>query len=263
MAPTVTGTNFNAPFNVSATFSNPGGTCTPGEYRQLVKGTFKVNGTTLDHVLCGQVKLQPNVLNEDGCPSGSCTAYGHRACPQDPIDQYLPQRGDGCDFMMYDAPGFSNISKGKTYSVDLSFEGRLINTAPGGTILISKTWTTTGSVVTMEPPAVASTTSLQAADKIVGVHLTHNSESGAPELHVVVTRPTGLPPLDAAAITLVMVDAAGHRAKPSRTADVHEIGNRARATASFVYTLGPGEITPASVEMTVHGGQVKMKVEKR
>lgn len=263
VAPTVNGTNFNAPFNVTATFSNPGGSCAPGEYRQYVKGTAKVGGTTLDHVLCGSVKLMPNVFQEDGCPSGSCTAYGHRTCPQDAIDQYLPQRPDGCQFSMYDAPGFSNIAKGKSYSLDFTFEGKLINVAAGNTVLATNIWTTTGSAQTMETPPLASTIGLQPADKIVGVHLTHNSESGAPELHVVIVRPGGLPPLDAAAVTLVMVDAAGHRTKPPRPPEVHEIGNSARVTASIVYTLDPGGAKPVRVEMATNGGQVTMKVEQR
>ena len=263
VAPAVSGTKFNAPFNVTATFSNPGGSCAPGEYRQLVKGTFRVDGTTLDHVLCGPVKLAPTVLQEDGCRPTTCTAYGYRVCPQHPFNQFLPQRSDGCEFKMYDAPGFNNISKGKTYNLDLTFEGTLIDTASGGKPLVTRSWTTSGSVKTMDTPAPAPTVSLQDADKIVGVHLTHNSESGAPELHVVIVRPAGLSPLDAAAITLVMVDAAGHRAKPSRPPAVYEIGNGARATASFVYTLGPGEITPVRVEMAVNGGQVTMRVEQR
>lgn len=263
VAPAVNGTKFNAPFNVTATFSNPGGSCAPGEYRQFVKGTFKVDGTTLDHVLCGPVKLAPTVFQEDGCRPTTCTAYGYRACPQHPYNQFLPQRNDGCDFKMYDAPGFSNISKGKAYSIDLTFEGKLIDTAAGGKVLVAKLWTTSGSAKTMVTPPPASTARLQDADRIVGVHLTHNSESGAPELHVVIARPVGLPPLDAGAIALVMVDAAGHRAKPPRPPAVYEIGNDARATASFVYTLDPRAMTPVRVEMAVNSGQVTMKVEQR
>ena len=82
---------------------------------------------------------------EDGCPSASCTAYGHRSCPQDPIDQYLPQRSNGCEFSMYDAPGFNNITKGKTYNLDLTFQGQLINVT-SNTALATNTWTTSGRI---------------------------------------------------------------------------------------------------------------------
>jgi hypothetical protein len=263
VAPAVNGTKFNSPFYVTATFSDTGGNCAAGEYRQSVKGTFTVSGTVLDHVLCGSVKLLPNVLLEDGCPSGSCTAYGHRSCPQDPIDQYLPQRNNGCEFKMYDAPGFSNISKGYTYNLDLTFEGKLVNVTAGNAALVTKSWTTSGSKQILETPATTATVGLQPTDRIVGAHLTRNSESGAPELHVVIVRPADLLPLDAAALSLVMVDAAGHRAKPSRAPAIHEVGNSARATASLVYTLGPADITPVRVEMAVNGGQVTLKVEKR
>lgn len=260
VAPAQHATNFDAPFTLAATFS---GSCAQGEYRQYVKGTFKVNGSTLDHILCGPVKLQPAVFLEDGCPSGSCTAYGHRSCPQHPYDQYSPSRSDGCQFQMYDAPGFKNIQQGKTYNLDLTFEGKLINVASGGTVLVSSTWTTTGSTTVRETPASPAAVAFDDNDKIIGAHLTHNSESGAPELHVVVVRPAGRPPLDAAAITVEMLDKSGRRAKPQQAPAVYEVGNPARSTASIVYPLSPGEITPARVELAVHGGQVTMSVEQR
>jgi hypothetical protein len=194
-APAVNGTKFNSPFYVTATFSDTGGNCAAGEYRQSVKGTFTVSGTVLDHVLCGSVKLAP------------ITA--------------------------------------------------------GNAVLVTKSWTTSGSKQILETPATTATVGLQSTDRIVGAHLTRNSVSGASELHVVIVRPADLLPLDAAALTLVMVDAAGHRAKPSLAPVVHEVGGSARATASFVYTLGPADITPLRVEMAVNGGQVTLKVEKR
>src|SRR4051812_831234 len=259
IAPALHGTNFNSSFGTTATFS--GGNCAPGEYRQSVKGTLKVNGTTLDHILCGSVLMSPTVFQEDGCPSGSCTAYGHRSCPQDPIDQYLPDRATGCQFSMSDAPGFSNISSGKTYNVDLSFEGKLIDTSRGGAVLVSGAWSTSGST-TMSKTMSATPVGLAPSDRIIGVHHVRNAESGATELHIVIVRPPGQPPLDAAAVPLALIHADGLRTLPSQPPSVYEVGNRARSTVSIVYTLAPGA-APVNAELMLNGGLVTMKVKAR
>lgn len=259
VAPAVHDRNFNAPFNVSATFS---GDCGQGEYRQYVKGTFKVNGTVLSHILCGPVVLLPGAFQEDGCPPTGCTAYGYRICPAHPCNQFLPSRSDGCEFKMYDAPGFSNVSAGNTYSVDLAFEGKLINAAQRGAVLISKSWTSSGSIVAESHSTIAGV-GLGPADKIVGAFYTHNSDSGTPELHVVVSRKAGLPPLDGASFAVTMLDAAGHRAKPPHPPAVHEVGNLARVTTSVVYALPHGQWTPQRVELAVSHGVVTLRVQQK
>jgi hypothetical protein len=260
IAPAVHRTNFNSSFGTTATFS--GGNCAPGEYRQYVKGTFKVNGTTLDHILCGSVRLLETVFQEDGCPSGSCTAYGHRSCPQDAIDQYAPDRARGCQFSMSDAPGFSHIEPGKTYNLDLSFEGKLIDTSRGAAVLVSSAWTTSGSTTVPATVATAKTVGLAATDSIVGAHRARNAESGATELHIVIIRPAGQPPLDAAAVPLVLIDAAGRRLPTSQPPSVYEVGGRARSTVSIVYTLA-GASVPVTAELMVNGGLVTLKVDTR
>jgi hypothetical protein len=258
----VHGTNFNSSFGATATFS--GGNCTPGEYRQYVKGTFKVNGATLDHILCGSVRLLETVFQEDGCPSGSCTAYGHRSCPQDAIDQYAaPDRATGCQFSMSDAPGFRNITPGKTYNLELSFEGKLIDTSRGNAVLVSGGWTTSGSTTVPETVATAKAVGLAATDRIIGVHRARNAESGADELHIVIIRKAGQPPLDPAAVPLMLVDDAGGRLAPSQPPSVHEVGGRARSTVSIVYALDPDAAPPANAELMLNGGLVTMKVNTR
>jgi hypothetical protein len=253
-------TNFDAPFTVAATFS---GTCGEGEYRQYAKGVLKVNGSTLDFTMCGTIKLQPDVFHEDGCPPTVCTAYGYRTCPAHPYNQYTPDRSTGCQFQSYDAPGFKNVVKGSTYNLDVTFQGTLIDVARGGAVLVSNTWTTTGSTTVTETPVAMAAVGFDKHDRIIGVHLTHNSESGAPELHVVIVRPPGRPPLDAAAMKLEMLDTTGRRATPQHAPAVHEVGNLTRSTVSIVYTLAPGEMPPARVELAMNGGVVKMKVEQR
>jgi hypothetical protein len=265
VVPAVAGIKFTAPFTTKATFTaGIGETCAPGEYRQYVKGTFKVNGMVLDHVLCGSVKLSTSVYLEDGCPSGSCTAYGHRSCPQDQYDQYLPQRPDGCQFSMYDAPGFTNISTPGNYSLDLSFQGKLINTASGGAVLVSGIWTTTGSTIVKDVLASASVAQfgLAGTDKIIGAHSERNAETGESELHIVITRPPDQPQFNASKMKLSLIDAAGVNAALSAPPAVYEVGGLGRSTVSIVYKL-PSERTPERVALSVNGGQVTMKVEKR
>lgn len=260
--PAAHGADFNAPFTATATFS--GGNCAVGEYRQYVKGTFKVDGSVLDHVLCGQVHMSADVFLEDGCPNGSCTAYGHRTCPQHPYDQFLPQRATGCDFSMSDAPGFSNVTRGKTYSLDLAFQGKLIDTSRGGAVLVSKDWTTTGSQLVAETTASQPPVSLAANDKIVGAHHKQNVESGAMELHIVVARPAGLPPLDVSGMTLSLTDAAGHSIKPpSAPPSVYEVGSKRRSTVSIVYTLAAGAAPPARAQLAINNGLVTITVSPR
>jgi hypothetical protein len=43
----------------------------------------------------------------------------------------------------------------------------------------------------------------------------------------------------------------------------HKETNLARSTASIVYPLAPGEMTPAGVELVMNSGVVTMKVEQR
>lgn len=259
VAPVLHQSSFNAPFHVSATFA---GDCGKGEYRQYVKGTFKADGSTLSHVLCGSVVLLAGVFQEDGCPPTGCTAYGYRSCPAHPYNQFLPSRGDGCEFKMYDAPGFSNVSPGHTYSIDLSFEGKLVNTAQNGAVLISNSWTSSGSIVANVHSTLAAV-GLQRLDRIVGAFFTHNASTGVPELHIVISRKAGSPPLDARAFAVTMMDAAGRRVKPPKPPVVHEVGNLSRVTASVIYALPPGQWTPLRVDLAVSHGVVTLKVQQK
>jgi hypothetical protein len=253
--------SFKASFGTTATFS--GGDCAPGEYRQYVKGTFKANGSTVQHVLCGSVILLPAVFQEDGCPPNGCTAYGYRRCPQNPINQYTPLRASGCQYSMNDMPGFSNIQSKTTYNVDLSFEGKLIDTSRGGLVLVTGAWTTSGSTTVEEFQLSASSVGLTATDRIIGVHRARNEETGAAELHVVITRPAGQPRFDAAAIKLTLIDGAGLRAPQPQSPAVYEVGNQTRSTVSIVYTLAAGASTPVKAELEANSGLVTLKVADR
>jgi hypothetical protein len=259
VAPTLQGTTFNAPFNNSATFS---GDTHLGEYRQYVKGTFSVNGSTLAHLLCGTTYMSAANYLEDGCPPNVCTAYGYRSCPQHPYNQFLPlPRSTGAQFAMYDAPGLSNVTAGSTYAINLSFRGQLINTSTRA-VLVTNDWTAQGSTTVPQNTPKTAPVALAAADKIVGVHRAFNT-SGAAELHLVIARPPGRPPLDPASITLTLIDAAGGRSIPSQSPAVHEFGNKRQATASFVYLLDAGADAPVSVELILRGSVLIMAVKHK
>lgn len=265
LAPTPTGQKYTAAFTNKATFlAASGETCAPGEYRQYVKGVFKVQGAVLTHVLCGPVTLRADAYLEDGCPSGSCTAYGHRSCPLTALDFYAPSQATGCNFSMFDEPGFHNVSKTYRYDVALDFKGQLINTAAGGAVLQEKLWSVTGSIVVPAlAGAAAAAVELMETDKIVMAFQTRNADSGAPEFHIVITRLAGQPPLDAASLGLTLLDASGQPVQPSAAPAVHEVAGRVRSTANVVYPLAPSANAPVLMRLAVNGALVTMKVGVR
>lgn len=265
LVPVLSGVKYTAQFTNTATFlAGSGETCAPGEYRQYVKGVFRAGGSVLTHILCGQVTLRADAYLEDGCPSGSCTAYGHRSCPVNPIDLYTPTQATGCNFSMLDEPGFHSVLKGTSYGIALDFKGQLINTAAGGAVLQEKLWSVTGNTV-VPPSADAATPAvkLMDTDKIVMAFNTQNADSGAPEFHLIITRPAGRPPLDPASLGLTLQDASGQTVKPSAAPAVHEVAGRVRSTANVVYPLAPGANLPALTHLAVNGAIVTMKVGKR
>ena len=134
-----------APFDMKASFTSSTNSCADGEYRQFVKGVFKIDGVAIEHVLCGQVLLSPDQLQEDGCPPPGCSAYGYRSCPEHPYNQFLPTRATGCTYEGYDAPGLT-ADPGQTVEMDLTFEAFLLNTATGEH-LASANWKVVGLAV--------------------------------------------------------------------------------------------------------------------
>ena len=251
--PSDQGDNFVGPFAVSATFTNSaGGGCENGEYRQLVKGQFSVDGSVLTHFLCGSTPLSPAAYQEDGCPPGACTAFGYRACPAISWSQYTPDQATSARFAMYDQPGFVNLASGNTYSVYLQFQGQLVDTATGAT-LAAQAWSVEGQM--MAPERMVDTLhDFQPSDRLVGVHLSRNLADDGPEVHVVIARAPGSPRLDPNAVKLTLVDAKG---QPVATAEpaAHEVGGHRGTTASIVHHLLSGQGTPVKATLDI-GGQV-------
>ncbi len=275
LAPTLNGSTFTAPFTNTATFTNDSSVnCSSGEYRQYVMGAFMVNGSVITHVLCGSTVMSSNVYQEDGCPSGSCTAYGHRSCPPSDLDKYMTgqvtDQATGCGFTMTDAPGFTNVSAQNSYTVNLSFQGSLIDMS-NATTLVTRSWTVSG-VLAATSPAVSSSAAtsgkgrcgcsgLQDGDRIVAVHAARNLISHELEAHVVVTRPRHQPPLADDALALRLKDRHGH---PIAIGDpeVHEVVCGDRATASFVHRIRDAR-RPVKAEVGADGLNVAFDVFHR
>lgn len=262
--PAINGSYFNAQFNNTAVFTNSdGGSCAAGEYRQQVMGSFEANGSVLTHVLCGAIYLSPVIYQEDGCPSGSCTAYGHRTCPAAHDNQYTnPNQATGADYEMEDRPGFSNIAGGVRYRINLSFKGSLINTA-NATELVTRSWSVQGETVAPTTLKSTATTSLTAgADKVVAVHFARNLETGLGEVHVVITRPPQSPALSASAISLKLHDADGTEVS-TVAAQVYEVSALGRTTASIVFTLPAGSSHPLTGHVTWSTGSQVFEIHDR
>jgi hypothetical protein len=207
--------------------------------------------------------MRPDSFQEDGCPPGACTAFGYRSCPADPWSAYTPTQATGCNFAMHNAPGFSNVRAGVTYTVDLSFIGRLIDTASSGRTIGQQNWNVVGTATARAQPEAMAAVSLAAFDQILMAHHTRNDESGVAELHIVISRPADQPPLDPMSLGLTVQDGGGQALAFSSAPVVHEIGGRGRTTANVVHTLAHGSNTPAQMHLAGSGGPVTMAVHAR
>jgi hypothetical protein len=264
LAPVQDGSAFNAPFVNTATFAHGiGETCTPLEYRQYVKGVFKVNGVVKQHSLCGDDFLSPTTFKQDGCGPGPtikpCTAYGHRACPAHSKDMYVPNQSTGCGFYMEDEPGFTNISNGNRYELDLSFRGEIINTSTGS-IVQTRTWTTKGQTVAGISPVEAMMVGLRASDTVSGVYAGTSPETGRPEVYVVVYRAIGEPPLDTNAISIVL----GDPLDPLPVADspeIHEITSHGQSVATIAFSVPAAMKLPVEARVRVPDGMLRFDVQ--
>lgn len=254
LVPAISGSSFNTTFNNTATFTHgEGETCAAGEYRQYVKGELKIDGSVLDFYVCASsgTRLSKDVYREDGCPPNICTAYGYRACPDNVINRYsAPDRATGCAYQMSDTPGFSNIQAGKRYGMDVHFRGQLINVT-NSNVLVTQDWSVVGEAVAPAASQSAPTlSSLEAGDRLMGVHVDRNSETEGLELHVVIDRPAGRAPLAHTALRVAAKDR-NHRPVALDAPSVHEVGWRGRATVSFVYPLrGRGHVEIAEISLS-------------
>jgi len=145
LAATLGGNKLGASFSMVGTFNAPiPCTCSAGEYRQYVRGSFTKNGSNVTHALCG-TNLHPTTFQEDcGISGGNTYKYGYRSIPFANSKFTSPDQATGCQFNGFDYPGIRG-SSGDTLSVNLDFRGELIDTGMGSAVLASSSWSVVGS----------------------------------------------------------------------------------------------------------------------
>lgn len=137
-------------------------TCSVGEYRQFVRGEFRVNGVVKTHLLADSsggpapaMRPAPGVgaagdnFLEDGAdlpgPPRVIVQYGHRI---DTLGNtftnnlFTPDRFTGCTYRGKDRPGLGGVT-GDTVSVNLDFRGQAVDAASGD-ILNTASWSVVG-----------------------------------------------------------------------------------------------------------------------
>jgi hypothetical protein len=107
--------------------------CSCGEYRQYIKGYFKVNGVKLKKPLWGGADLEESVYHEDG--DGAGTRYGHRSDADSTGDVFTSPRATSCSYRGWDRPGvrgpagtdvdFSLTFKGQTFDACNNTHGKI------------------------------------------------------------------------------------------------------------------------------------------
>lgn len=260
LAPILSDTAYEAPFNVYATFEPEQGEvgCANVMYRQYIRGTFSINGINLQHYLCeGSGVVMGDVYQEDGCPPqggdcSDCTAYGYRECDMVNDGYNDPDQLTGAKYWMYDAPGFPELEPDTTYALNLEFLGQIVDfTNPLAPIVLeAREWEVVGQVTTPEdfPTADAVDKSPPAAPqpgaspnvKPVGLRVAQ-SLSGKWNMILSLTQPPRSGPFDARAVKIEAFDHHGGRlALPAPT--VHRVGDRRNTTAHLFYPLTPGRL---------------------
>jgi hypothetical protein len=143
---TLTGRKLGASFDMLADFSpiNIPCSCSPGEYRQFVSGTFTRNGSPVTHPLCG-TNLHPTTPQEDCARVGGTDyKYGYRSIPFGNSRFTNPDQASGCRFEGHDEPGITG-SSGDTLALQLDFSAELVDTLRGIGGLQTAQWSVAGS----------------------------------------------------------------------------------------------------------------------
>jgi hypothetical protein len=162
VAPVLSGNDFVGRFNVTAQFAaTEGDSCGFVEYRQFIKGEMRIGGVIfrkpvgIGHVL-SNTEFQEDGVPYPGIPENITdpnlnSAHGYRAygdeTPSEPSrhEKYSPNAAVGCYYEMDDAPGFYGVVVGRRHSLNLTFQGVLIDTR-SNMQLANKTWTVVGEL---------------------------------------------------------------------------------------------------------------------
>jgi hypothetical protein len=147
-------------FVMAAKFASDGypSLCGCAEYRQFVRGSFKINGVVKEHPLPNPSGGPPLFLlprpppgsaddgfREDG-NSGPATAYGHRNAAPDKFGAYRPEQRTGCRYDGIDSPVLLG-KVGDRVEIELDFRGQIIDVAAGAEVIVEKTWSVSCSGV--------------------------------------------------------------------------------------------------------------------
>lgn len=127
-------------FEVSIKLDNSAGACGCLEYRQYVRGTYKINGIAVPMSVPDPNNSGPDIpvpdrtgaFVEDGIVAskrgtGTNPHLGHRddANNIDSRDRYTPNRASGPNYHAADSPG-TTLTSGDKWDMDLEFEGRVV-----------------------------------------------------------------------------------------------------------------------------------------
>jgi hypothetical protein len=143
---TLSGSKLGATFNMIGNFSptSKSCSCSCGEYRQYIRGSFTKNGRPVVHALCGG-NLEQKVFNEDCVIQGGTNyRYGYRSLSFATSKFTHLDQATGCRFEGFDAPGITGAS-GERLAVNLDFQGALVDTCNGNKVLASSSWSVSGS----------------------------------------------------------------------------------------------------------------------
>ena len=114
-------------FEMHIDWDTTSGTPAHGEYRQYIKGYFKINGVEITKPLYGGANLEKTVYHEDG--DGAGFRYGHRADAGSTSDVFSnPNRATGSRYRGWDDPGVRGPS-GTTVDFSLTFKGQTFDTS--------------------------------------------------------------------------------------------------------------------------------------
>ena len=157
--------------------------CSCCDYRQLVKGEFKVKGKKVPLLMNTGVVLSPDELKEDGfgvpTPAGSNPHYGHRDEDNNPAhDRYSnpANRATGCNYDGTDFPGLRDLRPGTAYSFSLEFVGFIEDTCNMISLLPAHHWSVTcaGNALGPDPEPLVEVlieTTINGRGAILGVYL--------------------------------------------------------------------------------------------
>lgn len=143
LAATMTGSKLGTTFDMIADFDAAAPcNCSRGEYRQSVRGSFTANGSPVTHHIGPGLTLHPTRFQLDG--NATTANYFGRRNYRTTYSHFEPDQAGGCQFQGQDIPGISAAS-GTALTVDLDFQGVLIDTGDSNRQLASASWSVRGS----------------------------------------------------------------------------------------------------------------------